>query len=341
MPHDWRPCRPLKLHLQVDCLLSDKLLPDQSKIQTINQAGRFDQRLMLSTALPAKAWLRFQRNFLSYYFTHPPLWKILLRAALPAKRMVPAFASIGAVRSGTSLLADYIMQHPCVALPLAKEIGNSIPMKKLILAQFPTIRRAKSLTRRHGKAVTGYCNPTMPFLGFPYLARELAPNVKFIVILRDPVERTFAHWRWDQMRLSRITRDPLWARYPDFDESMRIELEAIRHKGGGLMTFSGMPGGGGYIQHSIYLPFIINLLKCFDRSNVLFVNSAEFFANPVAIARQVYSFLELPDYNPIEMPLKNAGAKSQMTEPTRQLLQDFFAPLNRELYDYIGKDMNW
>lgn len=320
---------------------SAPLKPIASKLRTINRASYIDQRAMESHGL-RRFYLIWRRKTLRYYFVRPPLSRVLLRAALSGDRMTPAFASLGAVRSGTSLLADYLLQHPCVLLPLAKEIGLRFPTKRLFVAQFPTRRAQRRIEAKYGsgRAMTGYCAPMMPYLTFSHFAVELAPEVRFILLLRDPVERTFAHWRWDQVLLSRVRRDPLWRRFPDFSECVQLELEAMRSHGAGMVPASGV-GAGGYIQHSIYLPFINNLLRFFDRDKMLIINSRDFFADPSRVAKLAYQFLGLPDYEPVAMPVKNAAPAGTMTEETRQALRDFFDPLNRELYQVLGCDLGW
>ncbi|HEV2846383.1 MAG TPA: hypothetical protein VG477_16125, partial [Thermoanaerobaculia bacterium] len=146
--------------------MDEILKPDATKIRTINQASYVDQRLMESPGMARKAWFLFRRNFLRYYFIRPPLTRIFLRAALSGDRMTPAFASLGAVRSGTSLFADYLMQHPCVVLPLAKEIGvGYVPTRRLINAQIPSRREQRKVEAKYGagRAITGYCAPTIPY----------------------------------------------------------------------------------------------------------------------------------------------------------------------------------
>jgi len=319
------------------------LPPDAGKVRTINRASYVDQRLMESPGWARKSWLLFRRTFLRYYFIRPPLARILLRAALSKDRMTPAFASLGAVRSGTSLFSDYLMQHPCVVLPLAKEIGlGYVPIQRLINAQFPSRREQRKAEARYGvgRAVTGYCAPSIPYLAFANLAVEVAPDLRLIFLLRDPIERAFAHWRWDQKLTAGLRQDPLWRRFPDFDEAVRLELESMRSHGGGLTPFSGV-GSGGYLQHSIYLPFIKNIFRFYDREKALLINSRDFFADPTGTARTAYRFLGLPEYEPIPMPVKNAGPPGTMSEATRELLIDFFRPLNQELYEYLGRDFGW
>lgn len=321
------------------------LKTDINKIRIIDKATKLDHAFIEAKG---KSWftrkaLWAKRQFMRYYFIQPPLWKIILRSKMHRQRMSPGFASIGAVRSGTSLLSDYIMQHPCVVLPLAKEIGLGLfPIKTLIEAQFPTLRDKEKIKSKYGHAVTGYCAPAMPYAGFAQLASKIAQpsSTKIILILRNPVDRTFSHWRWDSMLLQRVLTDPLWAGFPNFAEAMRLELDYISYKGGGLTTVSGV-GGGGYIQHSLYLPFLKNLFQFYDKRNALFIKSEDFFLNPIEVAKSVYSFLELPDYEPIETEVKNAGPKAILDDAIRQVLSDFFRPLNEELYEFIGRDLKW
>jgi hypothetical protein len=314
-----------------------QLPPDPRKIRIIEKAARTDRAMLTSRGLE-RLLLQIKRQFLPYYFVRPPLWKVVVRSKLDRRRMLPDFSSIGAARSGTSLLCAYIMQHPCVVLPLAKEIGTTqYPVAHLIRAQFPTLRDKRRIERKHGLAITGYCTPVMTSFMFPYLASTaLARGMKLIVIMRNPVDRTFAHWKWDQALLG-VKNDTFWANYPDFSEYVRVELEAIDSK-----TTSGMSlPVGGYIQNSIYLPFLRLLFRFMERERTMFINSTDFFQNPVATAKEVYSFLGLPTYEPVEMAAKNAGPKGEMDPETRRALQEFFAPLNEQLYEFLGRDFHW
>jgi hypothetical protein len=229
-----------------------------------------------------------------------------------------------------------------VALPLSKEVGMTFPTQRRMLAHFPTRREQRKIDAEYGagSAITGFCAPIVPSLSFPYLAAELAADLRIVLILREPVERTFAHWRWDQVLLAQVRRDPLWQRFPDFEECMRLELEAMRSHGAGMPTVSGVKAGG-YIRHSIYLPFLNKLFDCFGRDQVLVVDAQDFFADPSGTARQAYRFLGLPEYEPVAMPVQNAGPPGAMPEATREALQEFFRPLNEELYRFLGRDLGW
>ena len=322
---------------------ADQVLPpDERKIRAINQATVVDQQLVSATSWFTVARFGFRRQFLRYFWGKPPLWRILLRMRALNQRMVPTFASLGAPRSGTTLLSDYIMQHPCVVLPLAKEIGASgVAAFRLITAQFPTLREAAKVEREYGTAITGYCTPIIPSLMFPFTAMAVTRQLKFIILLRNPVDRTYSHWRWDTFVCARLLEDPLWAFRPDFAEVARVELEAARWMAGSGLTLVTGANCGGYLQHSIYLPFLKLLFRHYDKSNAIFINSDDFFSDRIATAKRIYGFLGLPEYDPVELPVRNASPSGKMPQETRQMLVEFFDPLNRELYEYIGEDFGW
>jgi hypothetical protein len=316
------------------------MMTQEQKIRAIEKAKFLDQELMTTKSRWRRRYLHWvSRNLLSYYFVAPPLWKIWVRSRLSKRRVAPSFAVLGAVRSGTSALSDYVVQHPCVVLPLAKE-PFVIPRRRLLLAQFPTEEEMERVKKKYGAAVTGYCNPQAPDLRIPFFARNIAPQGKFVLILRDPVQRSFAQWRWDKVLLAPYEKDPLFDNYPGFSEIVSLELEALRSGGCVWPTFSGVDST--YIQTSIYLPFVRLLYRLFDKDNILVVKAEDFFADPTGTAKQVYSFLGLPgDYTPVKIEANNPGPPGRMEDSTRQELVDFFRPLNEQLYDFLGRDLGW
>jgi len=78
-----------------------------------------------------------------------------------------------------------------------------------------------------------------------------------------------------------------------------------------------------------------------SKNSIMFITSEEFFAQPNQIVRSVYSFLELPSYDPIEIDLKNAGPSASISQETRAKLSSFFASHNEELYELVGRNLNW
>lgn len=212
---------------------------DRKRIETLQIPYRDFKEISRAEGGWRRASLEARRQFRSYYFFNPPKWRVWARALSPAERMEPTFASIGAVRSGTSFLSSYIFQHPHVVLPLAKEISFTETMREL-MAHFPTRAARQAAERRNGGAVTGYCTPVMPNPLWIFLAKSMFPDLRIICVLRDPIERTFSHWRWDQKRfIERKTRDAHWKGFPTLETLIRTEQATIRAGGMEVHAFSG------------------------------------------------------------------------------------------------------
>jgi hypothetical protein len=315
------------------------LAPERGRIEQLRLATELDQAWMTSSR-GGRLWLALRRQLLSYYFVSPPRWRIWLRSFNAASRVMPDFACVGAVRSGTTQLADYVLQHPCIALPLAKETSLlSTPTARFIRAQFPTRRKMRAVATRYGRAMTGYFSPMAPMLSFPDFARAIAPAARVIVIMRDPVERTFSHWRWDQALLRSLKKDPLWKHRPTFEQTIELELDAIRHQGHAGLALSGM--GAGYLRTSIYHHFVERVERAYPRDRILYVNATDFFVDPTGTTKSIYAFLGLPPFEPTRLPVMNSAPEGEMSARARTRLTEFFAPHNQRLNELLGRNLGW
>jgi hypothetical protein len=212
-----------------------------------------------------------------------------------------------------------------------------------LMVHFPSSAQMKYVERIYGGAVTGYCTPVMPNMLFPFLMKAMFPDFRIVVILRNPVDRAFSHWLFDRPDGSGGNAvDSFWKGYPDFERLIEIEMRAIRDGGVGIPTFSGGGRGGiGYLHHSIYSPFLRELIQQFGVDNIYFVNASEFFADPIHIAKETYKFLELPSVEPLIVKERNAGPARALSNRTYSILMEFFRPYNEELYRLVGKDFGW
>ena len=123
-------------------------------------------------------------------------------------RMLPDFIIIGAQKSGTSSLYYYLSQHPNVKPALKKEVHYfDLNFEKNVLfyrMQFPLIFNRLNIFGK--KYVTGEASPYYIF--HPHVARRISkiiPSVKIIVLLRNPIDRSFSHYtgvhneKWDTL----------------------------------------------------------------------------------------------------------------------------------------------
>ncbi len=121
------------------------------------------------------------------------------------RRPLPDFLIIGTKRGGTTSLWNYLIQHPLVprlfpawntksAHYFEEHWGRGEAWYR---SHFPTERQREALAKRHGGPVrVGEAAPLYMF--HPLAAQRVAalmPTVKLIVLLRDPVERAYSHWK--------------------------------------------------------------------------------------------------------------------------------------------------
>ncbi|THB68658.1 MAG: hypothetical protein D6B27_02100 [Gammaproteobacteria bacterium] len=314
------------------------ITPDTKRLETLETAFKEFRLYFSEEKSSAKKWLLFKHQFRKYYFMLPPIWRVALRIPSWKKRIPFDFVSTGAVRSGTSSLSSYIFQHPCVVLPLAKEI-LTWHKTSILMAQLPHKKEKKKILNRYGAALCGTGTPVVPSMAWPHVAQSINPDLKIVIILRNPTQRVISQWRWDRMVGKQLFSDPLTKFFPDFDDHMLEEI--ANHKyGNGFSLISGAVKHS-YLANSIYLPFIKKVRAIFGEENIKIICAEEFFKNPLPIVKNVYSFLGLPEYDPIEIKETNPSFPVTISDDTVSKISEFFRPLNDELYEYLDKDLGW
>jgi hypothetical protein len=96
-----------------------------------------------------------------------------------------------------------------------------------------------------------------------------------------------------------------------------------------------------YLLRSRYIDQVEAYRQYFDKSQILVLKSEEMFSNPAAVYAKTLQFLNLPDWKPESFAPVNVGKYSDMKPETRQRLEQYFAPFNQRLYEYLGEDFGW
>ena len=125
------------------------------------------------------------------------LWltQLFLRSLTGHWRMLPAFLIIGVQKGGTTSLYNYLIQHPHIAPALEKELRFfDYKFHKGLAwyqAHFPLIAYARFVQQVYQRAlITGEASPNYLFdPRAPQRVAHTLPDVKLIVLLRNPVAR--------------------------------------------------------------------------------------------------------------------------------------------------------
>ncbi|GAB4291582.1 MAG: hypothetical protein Fur0025_26880 [Oscillatoriaceae cyanobacterium] len=247
---------------------------------------------------------------------------------------IPNFMIIGAQKCGTTSLYNYLTAHPQVIPAKQKEIHffDNYFEKGVdwYLKQFPSIDYDKNL-------ITGEASPYYIFHPHvPQRLYRLFPATKLIVLLRNPVERAISHY---YMELSRGD-EYLSLAEAIAKESDRVDLELAKLESD-PSYYSIAHRRYSYLSRGLYREQLQRWFDWFPQEQFLILKSEDLFAHPAAIVRQVFKFLELPEYELPEYRRYMAGNYGQIDRGIKAALSEYFRPHNRQLEQYLGREFNW
>jgi len=263
------------------------------------------------------------------------LWEIGKRTS--HKRALPGFLIVGAQKSGTSSMFRLLEMHPQVYGSLKKEVhffdrnyGKGINWYK---SHFPMKKKIKK------GCVTGEASPC--YLMFPHAAErisQLLPNVKLIILLRNPVERAISQYFHEVSggRESLSMEEAFKAE----DDRIRPELKRLHED---KTYHSTIYRDYSYKKRGVYIDQIRQYLQFFNREQLCIIKSEEYFENPNHIVKKAYAFLGVDDsFTPrASKPKKIRDYSGRQFEAVRKDLQEYFAPQNKKLYEILGENFNW
>jgi hypothetical protein len=279
----------------------------------------------------ATRWVSFQ--FLPHYFGGTPSWRVAVRG-LSKSRTLPDFALAAPIKSGSSDLASYILQHPCMLPPLTKELYSLDPDEWRL--HYPTEREKRAVARRHGNALSGFFTTWLHNPELPNVLHDVRPNARIIALLRNPVDRFFSHYKWERLLAGRAA-----------DRIAHLEsLEVCATMALERFPYTPMPtvAGPQLLQSGIYFGSLRLWLETFGREQVLVVKAEDFFQNPRTVLGEIHDFLGIPRVDPkLETSIINRNdlRVPAMNAEVRRGLAEFYAPLNQKLYELIGRDLGW
>ncbi len=251
-------------------------------------------------------------------------------------RGLPSALVIGAQRSGTTSLFNYLVRHPDVVPPLAKEIHYF----DLHYARGERWYRGRFrfAWRLRGGAITLDAAPYyLPHPLAPDRAAGLLPEVKLVAVLRNPVERAYSHYQ-HEVRDGRETLS--------FPEAIAQEAARLA---GEEERLSSEPGYYSYNHHrysytrrGLYLDQLRRWETRFGRDRLLVLQSEAMFRDPAGTMERVHAFLGLrPHRSGSYKAFYQGSYDREIPAELRRRLAEYFEPHNRELYRWLGEEFDW
>lgn len=189
------------------------------------------------------------------------------------------------------------------------------------------------------------------------IKKILGNNIRFIIVLRDPVSRCFSAWNMYRQlakkpnRIARFAeieraepRYKLYSKYyqsgafPDFAEAVDIELQT-RTPGQEKFIEPGIVRRGFYVEH------IKHWLSIFDREQILFLEQESLRGNALkASLQRIAEFLEIPpEWEQVSIKAKHVRSYEgkAIDAATELKLKRLYKFENQGLSELTGLDLSW
>ncbi|HLJ32057.1 MAG TPA: sulfotransferase [Ktedonobacteraceae bacterium] len=263
-------------------------------------------------------------------------------------RLMPDFIMIGVARGGTTSFYNYLIEHPGIGSAAKKEVHyfdyHFHKGTAWYRGHFPySLRKYYAENIRKSDFITGEASPY--YMYHPYVPERIAkvlPNVKLLVLLRNPIERAFSHYSWEVS----------WGNETlSFEEAIDCEEERIQkdfprlanHYAHNHQHFS-------YISRGLYAEQLEAWFKFFPKEQFLIQKSEDMYTEPAATYKQALEFLGVPyivpeklakEYKQYNQPKQAGSKKTKLNPATRERLTEYYKPHNERLYALLGRDFGW
>jgi len=224
------------------------------------------------------------------------------------KYKLPAYIIIGEARCGTTSLYSMMTQHPKIKAAINKEIyffSNDNWWKK------------DEYLRRLGKCgenqIIGEATPMYMWKcdTVPKRIKKIVPEAKFIVLLRNPVDKVYSHLVLGKHGVE-VIRDFL-----DTGKSLYMQFERAK-----------------------YYEFLKEWFKIFPRKQFKIIKSEALFKSPKKICNEVFEFLGLENYEINPLCLNKVNYPT-LPDDIKNRLKEYYRPYNQELYELLDRGFNW
>lgn len=255
--------------------------------------------------------------------------------------MQPDFLIVGAQRCGTTSMFKTLVQHPDVLRPfLSKGIHYFDKYydrgERWYRGHFPLAAR-RLLRSEGGRAITGESSPYYMF--HPLAGQRISgdlPEVRLVVLLRDPVLRAYSAHSHEKGR-----------GYEGLDFEDALDAEPMRIAGARerLMAEPGYDSfhwqHHAYVTRGQYVEQLRALERLVGRERLCVVDSGDFFRDPEPVFDEVRRFLGLAPCDDIVFEKHNARERSPLPDHLRLRLERHFEPYDEQLAAWWGRTPSW
>lgn len=220
--------------------------------------------------------------------------------------VLPNFLIVGTPKSGTTSLYHYLNQHPEIYFSSHKEphffsfIGEQKPHWGIkTIAEYEKLFEDATNEKAIGEASTWYLYSKSA----AEQIKKYIPNVKLIIILRNPIERAYSSWAF-QIQCG-------WESIVDFEEALQAEKN--RMKNGCGWDFH-------YLHTGFYYKQIQRYFNLFSREQIKIYTHDDLKQNCTFVIKDIFDFLEVDNSFVPDTSIRHNSTRL----PKNQLINLFF-----------------
>jgi len=240
---------------------------------------------------------------------------------------LPDFILIGETKSGSTSLFNYLIQHPNIKDTFGNgdKVDGSYATKEIRYFDRYYDRglewyKSCFPETKHGE-LTGEATPMYMYRSMvPFRIKKEVPNAKFLVILRNPVDRLYSNFQHYFKWVPNFS-----TQYPSFEKY----LQSCNDRDYFM------------IDKGLYYHALIKWFKFFPRDQFYIQTTENLHASPQAVFSELLQFLGLEDLELTSFKVFRENKYEDMKLETRIMLEEFYRPYNKELNDFLKIDLNW
>ena len=245
------------------------------------------------------------------------------------------------MRCGTTSLHELLRRQPGLCFPPKKEVhffDKRNPELGTSVKRYAALFTSCAEDSKCGEATPDYLSTE----GCDRFIHDLIPQAKLVIILRNPVQRTWSHYLFSEYK----GVETLAFRAAIAEEAERLKIKSNHTD----IFFS-------YLQRSRYMEHIERYEVLFGRDRLWILFLEELIHNPRSVVDDLLRFLgvhdrlmsdEIPHLNRVVKSHRGVRGLLHRLIPTRAMcssdrlyLQSYFADHNARLSAWLGRALPW
>lgn len=244
--------------------------------------------------------------------------------------MAPTFPKVGFLiagtqRGGTTTLREFLFDHPDVCMSAKKELHFFDDDRYWRKDPPDYAPYHGAFAPRPSHRLLGEATPIYMYwkAALPRI-RAYNPDMKLVMILRNPVERAYSHWNFERQ----AGREPL-----PFREALAAEPQRSRD------ALPAQLRNGSYIQRGFYAAQLEEIWKFFPRTQTLVLRFENLSRAPGQLCAEVARFLGIRSFAPAREFAANARTyEHALSAEDRGYLASLLEEDVRRLESLLGWD---